>query len=164
MKTTKTFYGHSLYYWSIASIMVVVLGLGMAKATVVTLRYFNHPTTKTVISPPKQVLTTVYKTANRYFKGDTSAHLDSVQRHFSKHLTKAFNQHEGLLTYTLARETRNGELKWLDILSEKFMGDDSAMVKVRSTFTNDSTKTFDQPFLRENGEWKFALKYTHHIR
>lgn len=164
MKATKTYYGHSLRYWSIAVLIAGALGLGIAKAAVVTLRYFYPPVVKAEAVPPGQVLTAVYQTANRHFKGDTSAHLDSVQQHFGKHLANAFNLHEGLLTYTLARETRNGELKRLDVLSEKFMGDDSAMVKVRSTFMNDSTKTFDQPFIRENGKWKFALKYSHHIK
>lgn len=160
----KTYKGYSYLYWAKLLTVAFVLGFGLAKAAVETMSHFYKPAKKAVSMSPKQVLTKVYITANRHFQGDSSARLEAVRGHFGKHLTNAFNQHDGLLTYTLARETRNGKLKRFDVLSEQITAEDSAIVKARSTFQNDSTKTFDQQFIREGGEWKFALTYGHHVR
>ena len=113
---------------------------------------------------PKQILKNVYQDANKYFASNSTGNINNLDGYCSKSLKQIFNQNKGLMVYTFARETRNGKLKGVDIVSQTYRGLDSAIVDARATYTDGTSKPFQQMFIMENGFWKLALKYGHDIK
>ncbi len=68
------------------------------------------------------------------------------------------------MEYTFARETRNGQLRNVDIVSQEFKAADSAIVNARALYKDGSTKDFKQYFIKESGMWKLGLKYGYDIK
>lgn len=113
---------------------------------------------------PKQILKTVYQDANKYFAGNSVGDINNLDGYCSKSLKQIFNQNQGLMVYTFARETRNGKLKGVDIISQTYRGLDSAIVNARAMYVDGTSKPFQQLFIKENGSWKLALKYGYDIQ
>ncbi|GAB3283781.1 hypothetical protein GCM10027347_60520 [Larkinella harenae] len=135
--------------------LLFALGLCWLKKPLATL--------KPPLSEPQTVLRAVYQDANEYFTGDTVALVANLDTYCSQHLLKAFKQVPGLMVYTFARETRNGRLRQLSIVSQHYSGADSAQVKAQATYLDGAVKTFEQHFIREGNQWKLGLKYGHGI-
>ena len=113
---------------------------------------------------PKNVLTSVYQDANKYFVGDSVSKIDNLYGYCSKPLKQVFTQNPGILLYTFARETKSGKLKDVAIISQQYKGLDSAIVDAKAVYNDGSFKTFQQVFIKEAGIWKLGLKYGHDIQ
>ena len=113
---------------------------------------------------PQTILQGVYRTANNYFAGDSVSKIDNLNGYCSKPLKTVFNRNPGLLLYTFVRETKNGNLKALDIVSQQYKGVDSAIVDARALYLDGSSKQFKQVFIKEDGHWKLGLKYGYDIQ
>ena len=113
---------------------------------------------------PKQVLSNVYKDANNYFLGDTMPIVKKLDSYCSKRLVAVFKQNPGIMVYSFARETRNGHLKNIDIISQQYNGADSAIIYARAMYNDGTAKDFKQYLIKEDGLWKLGLKYGHDIK
>ena len=150
-------------------VIVCLLGFSLLVAELIVHFSSKRKKANTVVEAvstvePKQVLKTVYQNANNYFLGDSVAMIHSMFTHCSKPLIQVFNETPGIMEYTFARETRNGRLKAVEVISQEFIGADSAIVNAKALYNDGSAKDFKQYFIRENGQWKLGLKYGHNIQ
>ena len=153
----------------ITTVLICLIGFSVLVAELIVHFSSNRKKAKTALEmvstvEPKQVLKTVYQNANNYFVGDSVARLHSMTVHCSKPLVQVFDKTPGIMEYTFARETRNGQLKTVDIVSQEFKGADSAIVNARALYKDGTTKDFKQYFIRESGTWKLGLKYGYDIK
>jgi hypothetical protein len=117
------------------------------------------PTLSPTSMEPKQVLLTVYQEANKYFLGDKTVLNQAVFKYCSKPLIHEFSKTPGIMEQTFARETRIGRLKKVEVISQHNQGADSSMVRARAFYSDGFSKTFNQLFVKENGQWKLGLSY-----
>lgn len=127
-------------------------------------RKADYVTEVAPMQEPKYILTSVYQDANKYFMGDSVSKIDNLNAYCSKPLKKVFAQNPGILLYTFARETKNGKLKEVTIVSQQYKSLDSAVVAAKATYKDGSSKKFQQVFIKEDGMWKLGLKYGYDIQ
>jgi hypothetical protein len=97
----------------------------------------------------------IFRNANKIVKKDTTYD-------FRIHLSKAFNQQIRAtplyVNVMLNQATHNGQVKYIQVVSENKIKKDSSVLIVKIWFNKDSLQ-FEQPMVYQDG-WKIGVNYS----